>query len=98
MNVLFSPSNISYSRVNAFEGWPSVITARALNLTSAKSSINLLISRFHYSPVTFVSGREPITIGIDFFKETIKKTAIHLNKFPSSSCPTSHYFITDFCK
>ena len=81
MNVLFSPSNISYSRVNAFEGWSSVITARALNLTSAKSSINLLISRFHYSPVTFVSGREPITTGIDFFKETIMKTTIPLNKF-----------------
>ena len=75
INVLLSPLNISCSRVNTFtfEGWSWVITARNLNPTSAKSSTHLLISHFNYLPVIFVSGREHITIGIYFFKETIMK-------------------------
>ena len=75
INVLLSPLNISCSRVNTFtfEGWSWVITARTLNPTSAKSSTHLLISHFNYLPVIFVSGREHITIGIYFFKETIMK-------------------------
>ena len=63
------------------------ITERTLNPTLAKSSIHLLTSHFNHLPVIFVSGSECITIGIDF-KETIMKTAIPLNKFPPSSCPT----------
>ena len=75
INVLLSPLNISCSRVNTFtfEGWSWVITARTLNPTSAKSSTHLLISHFNYLPVIFVSGREHITIGIYFYKETIMK-------------------------
>ena len=102
MNLLLSTSKISCSRVNAFtfEGWSSVITARTLSPTLAKSSIHLLTSRFNYLPVTFVSGRERITIAIDFFKEKLMKTTIPLNKFPSSSCPTKWplCYCTDFRK
>ena len=70
-----------------------------MNPTSAKSSIHLLILHFNHSPVMF-SEREGITIGIDFFKETIIKNRILLNKFPSSSCPTKSplCYCTDFCQ
>ena len=102
MDVLLSPSNISCNRVNAlkFEGWSSLITARTLNATSAKPSMHLLISHFNHSPLIFVSEGKRITIGINFFKETIMKTTIPLNKFPFSSCPTKSplWCCTDFCK
>ena len=83
-----------------FEGWSSVITARTFYPTSAKSSIHLLISRFNHSPVIFISGREHITVGIDFFKEVIIKSTISLNKFPSPSCPTKSplWYWKGFCK
>ena len=62
--------------------------------------MHLLISHFNHFPVIFVSGREPITIGIDFPKETIMKTKIPLNKFPSSSYPTKSplRYCKDFCQ
>ena len=102
MNVLLSPPNISSCpvKVLTFGGWSLVITAQALNPTSAKSSIDLLISHFNHSLMIFVSGRERITIRTNFFKETITKTTILLNKFPSSSCPTKSllWYCTDIWK
>ena len=61
---------------------------------------NNSILHFNHSPVIFVSGRECITIGIDFFNETIMKTTIPLNKFISSYYPTKSplWYCTGFCK
>ena len=101
MKFLLSPSNISCSRVNTFtfQGEPSRIT-RTLNPTSTKSSICFLISHFNHSPVISILGRARVAIEIHFFKETITKTAVSLDKFLSPSRPTKSplWYCTDVCK
>ena len=96
-----SKYGILCSRLNALasERWLSVITAQTLYPALAKSSIHLLILHFNHLPVIFISGRERITAGIDFFKEVIIESTITLNKFPSSSCPRKSplWYCTDFC-